>query len=101
MIMIPSGMAESDGGTEETVVLTDPPGSRHPRQAHGQAHMAALAAPLPMVGLVRLIDFYERAVLNGCAHEVSSDSRQGTVRVARFSSRTPMPPFIRHDAGPF
>jgi hypothetical protein len=33
-------MAESDGGSVETVVLTDPLDPRHPRQARGQAQTA-------------------------------------------------------------
>ncbi len=51
MIMIPSGMAESDGGSEETVVLTDPLDPRHPRQAFGQGLTAMLIASVPMAGL--------------------------------------------------
>ncbi len=51
MIMIPSGMAESDGGSAETVVLTDPLDPRHPRQAHGQAQTAMLIASMTVAGL--------------------------------------------------
>jgi hypothetical protein len=52
--------------------------------------MAMQIASVPVAGLVWRIDFYERAVLNGCAHEVSSGSRQGTVRIARIFTRSPM-----------
>ena len=45
MILIPSGMAEYDGGSAETVVLTDPLIPRHPRQAFGQAHTAMFCRP--------------------------------------------------------
>ena len=99
MILIPSGMAESDGGSAETVVLTDPLIPRHPRQAFGQAHTAMFIAPRPVTGSGRLADSYERAVSNGCAREVSTDSRQGTVRIARIVPRSPMPHPIRHGAG--
>ena len=99
MILIPSGIAESDGGSAETVVLTDPLIPRHPRQAFGLAHKAMLIAPIPVAGSGWPTDSYERAVSNGCAHEVSTDSRQGTVRVARFFPRSPMPHPTRHGAG--
>ncbi|MGO4571796.1 hypothetical protein [Microvirga sp. 2TAF3] len=63
MIMIPSGMADSGGGSVETVVLTDPLDSRHPRQAHGQVQMAIiLAFNTPVASSIWRIDF-ERAVV--------------------------------------
>jgi len=88
MILIPSGMAESDGGSEETVVLTDPHGTRHPDRPADRTIWRRLS-PLADGRFRRLIDIYERAVLNGCAREVSFDLRFCTVRIARFSSRTP------------
>jgi hypothetical protein len=55
---------------------------------------------MPVASFVWLIDFYERAVLNGCAHEVSSGSRHGTIPIVRSFPRSPMPIFIQHDDGP-
>jgi hypothetical protein len=62
MMLTPSGMAESDGGSVETVVLTDPPDTRHARQARGLAQIAMFHRLYAVAGSVRLIDS-ERAVV--------------------------------------
>ena len=79
MMTIPSGMADSGGESVETVVLTDPPApspsSTGSRTGSDGDDFALYARWSVQTGS----SISKGPSLNGCASEVSSDSRPGTV----------------------